>query len=83
MFGDPCPGTLKYLEVQYRCGPKGSQGKTFLFIIFLNFKQYKKLHNFHLDNFSFLKVNCVCVCEINEIIDYTVRIQLSPYIDTY
>jgi hypothetical protein len=19
MFGDPCPGTLKYLEVQYHC----------------------------------------------------------------
>ena len=35
-FGDPCPGTVKYLEVQYQCIP----GKEFLFIDTTSFFSY-------------------------------------------
>jgi len=37
IFGDPCIGTHKYLEVQYRCGPKGGSSSGKLILLFFSY----------------------------------------------
>ena len=39
VFGDPCPGTYKYLEVRYRCGSVGR-------LIFSNYNLHRKSQSY-------------------------------------